>query len=214
MARSFIGLLLVLAGVSVASAQTLYDPDILTIIENHGCGGCHGGSGGLTVTPYEDLLSTGNHAPVVVAFDTNSVIVQKLKGIASFGSRMPFGGPYLSDAEIATVVRWVKEGAKKSASTDVALTPSLLPDRATLLQNYPNPFNPTTMIRYALPAAGRGRLVVVDLVGREVRVVFDGEQPAGERSVLFDASTLPSGAYYYRLEAPGVQLTRKMLLLR
>ncbi len=90
---SFFCLLLVAGGMIPANARKYYNPDILGIFSAHGCAGCHGGSGGLDITPYSSLFSTGNHAPVVVANDSNSVLVRKLKGTATFGSRMPLGGP-------------------------------------------------------------------------------------------------------------------------
>ena len=119
---SFACAMLVLASTPVI-AQKFYQPDITSIIEAHSCGGCHGGSGGLFVTPYASIMSTGNHAPVVVANDSNSALVLKLKGTASFGSRMPLGGPYLSAAEINTVVQWIMGGAKEKATTAVAQDP-------------------------------------------------------------------------------------------
>ncbi len=110
---------------------------------------------------------------------------------------------------------------------DVALaTPVLaegsVPSRYSLEQNYPNPFNPTTVINFQLPAVSDVRLVVCDLLGREVRTLVNDRRPAGSYSVEFDASNLPSGVYLYRLQAlPTVSgqagqflITRKALLLR
>lgn len=84
----------------------------------------------------------------------------------------------------------------------------------TLAQNYPNPFNPATVISYQLPAAGNVRLVVLDMLGREVKVVDEGLRSAGTHSVEFDAVGLASGTYMYRLQAIDQVLTRQMLLLR
>ncbi len=74
------------------------------------------------------------------------------------------------------------------------------PTRFALEQNYPNPFNPTTAIRYQLPAASNVRLVVYDMLGREVSVLVDGRGEAGVHQVTFDGSGLSSGVYFYRMQ--------------
>ncbi|MDZ4698333.1 MAG: DUF5060 domain-containing protein [Rhodothermales bacterium] len=89
-----------------------------------------------------------------------------------------------------------------------------LPDAFSLEANYPNPFNPSTVIRYALPEASVVRLEVFDLTGRSVAVLMDGPQPAGAHEVVFDATTLPSGVYLYRIEAGSFSKTMRMTLVR
>ena len=83
-----------------------------------------------------------------------------------------------------------------------------------LEQNYPNPFNPTTTIRYSLRDLGRVSLRVYDVMGREVMVLVDGVQGAGEYSVVVDATGLSSGVYVYQLRAGGYVFTRKMMLVK
>lgn len=96
-----------------------------------------------------------------------------------------------------------------------ATTEQDLPDAFQLSGNYPNPFNPETTIRYFLPEAANVHLEVFDLTGRSVAVLVDNAaQVEGEYTVNFDASTLPSGIYVYRLEANDFQQTRKMTLLK
>jgi hypothetical protein len=84
----------------------------------------------------------------------------------------------------------------------------------SLAQNYPNPFNPTTLLRYQLPAASRVRLVVYDLLGREVAALVDGTQKAGTYEVPFDGRGLASGVYIYRLVAGDFVASRKMVLAK
>ncbi|GAB5518902.1 MAG: hypothetical protein RhofKO_11530 [Rhodothermales bacterium] len=88
------------------------------------------------------------------------------------------------------------------------------PETVELQPNYPNPFNPVTTIGYALPEAGPVRLVVYDLMGREVRVLVDGPRAAGRHEVTFEASGLSSGTYLYRLEAVRTVRTGRMVLLK
>jgi hypothetical protein len=83
-----------------------------------------------------------------------------------------------------------------------------------LEQNFPNPFNPTTALRFQLPAASAVRLVVYDMLGREVSVLMDENKQAGIHTATFNGDGLASGVYYYRLTTPGHVETRKMALVR
>ena len=97
-------------------------------------------------------------------------------------------------------------------NTDVA--EDVLPGAFMLHQNYPNPFNPTTTIAYILPTSSAVRLTVYDVRGRAVRVLTDGLQPAGSHEATLDATGLPSGVYFYRLEAGHRMETKRLVLLR
>ena len=83
-----------------------------------------------------------------------------------------------------------------------------------LLGNYPNPFNPGTTIRYYLPKAAHVRITVFDILGKTVAEIADKRQTAGYQTVYFDARHLPSGAYFYRVQAGSRIQIRKMLLLK
>jgi len=84
----------------------------------------------------------------------------------------------------------------------------------SLRQNYPNPFNPTTQITYDLAKATDVRLMVFDLLGREVATLVKAPQAAGRYVVDFDATGLPSGMYFYRLETAQFTDMKKMMLLK
>ncbi len=105
--------------------------------------------------------------------------------------------------------------AKYSAATITAseTTPEL-PSTATLTSNYPNPFTHTTTIEYTLPASGPVHLSVYDVLGREVAILVDGVQHAGEHAAVFDGTSLPSGTWFYRLEATGQVRTGLMALMK
>lgn len=83
-----------------------------------------------------------------------------------------------------------------------------------LEQNYPNPFNPTTQIRYTLPVTQEVRLEVYNMIGKRVALLENGTRSAGSHTVTFDAGTLASGIYLYRLVTPGYVSTKKMLLIK
>ena len=89
-----------------------------------------------------------------------------------------------------------------------------VPYALELAQNYPNPFNPATSIGFTLPEASDVRLEVFDVTGRRVAVLVDGHKPAGRHHVTFDAGTLSSGVYLYRLRTEAGVKNRKMTLIK
>jgi hypothetical protein len=89
-----------------------------------------------------------------------------------------------------------------------------LPGKYSLAQNYPNPFNPSTTISYRVQNTGKVELKIYDLLGRLVSTVVNEEKPAGDYSIKFNASSLASGVYYYRLKVNDFVSTRKMMLLK
>ncbi len=89
-----------------------------------------------------------------------------------------------------------------------------LPASFALHQNYPNPFNPSTTINFDLPENGNVSLVVYDVLGREVATLVNGELNAGRHEAVFDASSLASGIYMYKLQAGAQTEVKRMLLLK
>jgi len=83
-----------------------------------------------------------------------------------------------------------------------------------LHNNYPNPFNPTTVISYSLLHKNMVRLAVYDVLGRQVALLYDGEQSVGKHEFLFDASNLPTGVYIYQLRSGEGSQARKMAVLK
>jgi len=88
------------------------------------------------------------------------------------------------------------------------------PTRFSLTQNYPNPFNPSTAISFNIPSRSLVSLKVFDLLGKEVATIVSGELPAGSYTERWDASTMTSGIYFYRLQAGSSTETKKLVLLR
>ena len=113
---------------------------------------------------------------------------------------------------------YVPVGVKKATHDN-------LPTEYSLSQNYPNPFNPSTTIKYQIPThsgqvVGSGfslrnvTLKVYDILGREVTTLVNQQQKPGSYEVLFNASNLTSGVYFYRLQSGSFNESRKMILLR
>ncbi|MBK6914153.1 MAG: T9SS type A sorting domain-containing protein [Ignavibacteriales bacterium] len=84
----------------------------------------------------------------------------------------------------------------------------------SLKQNYPNPFNPSTVISYSLPQKEFVTIKVIDILGREVATLVNEVKPAGKFEVEFDASSLASGVYVYRIKAGSFTTSKKMLLTK
>jgi photosystem II stability/assembly factor-like uncharacterized protein len=96
---------------------------------------------------------------------------------------------------------------------------SEVPERFSLYQNYPNPFNPVTIIKFDIPPSkgARGmmvRLLIYDILGRELTALVNEELKPGTYEVSWDGSNYPSGVYFYRLTAGDYTETRKMILLK
>lgn len=81
-------------------------------------------------------------------------------------------------------------------------------------QNAPNPFNPSTTIAFSLAESGKVRLGLYNLKGAMVAELLDREMPAGEHSLVFRPTRLPSGVYFYRLETGSFSQTRRLMLLK
>jgi len=89
-----------------------------------------------------------------------------------------------------------------------------LPQNYALDQNYPNPFNPATTITYAVPQNSFISLRVFDILGNEVQILVNETKSAGTYTVSFDAASVPSGVYFYTLEAGSFVSTKKMVLIK
>lgn len=97
----------------------------------------------------------------------------------------------------------------------------LLPEKLILYNNFPNPFNPTTKIKYAIPSmndknenAINVKLEIYDLLGRRISTLLNKRQKPGIYEIIFDASQLSSGIYFYKITADKYFITKKMILLK
>ncbi len=89
-----------------------------------------------------------------------------------------------------------------------------IPNQFLLKQNYPNPFNPLTTIGFSIPFSEYVKLSVYDILGREVANLINEQKQAGNYEVKFDGSNLPSGVYFFRIQAGDFTQTKKMILMK
>ncbi len=99
-------------------------------------------------------------------------------------------------------------------SIDNFFETTTIPSAYVLSQNYPNPFNPTTTIGYEIPERSFVTLKVYDVLGNEIAALVNKEKPAGSYEIEFGGVELPSGIYFYRLQAGSIYLSKKMILLK
>ncbi len=103
--------------------------------------------------------------------------------------------------------------------TDVDDGEKILPSAYELAQNYPNPFNPSTIVQFSLPRASHVSISVFNLLGQRIRVLADGNYPAGIHKLVWDGKSdqgysVASGVYFYRMQSDDFLQTRKMILMK
>lgn len=116
--------------------------------------------------------------------------------------------------------RWISDIKNIGKAMTALAGPTAVEEAGTspagfaLYQNFPNPFNPSTTFRFRIPSDRQVTLDVYDVLGARVAQVLNGRLTAGEHSIRWNAGTLPSGIYFYRLTAGGAPITLKLLLLK
>jgi len=125
-----------------------------------------------------------------------------------------------SGSEIAYDTHYVTLGPiDPKMANPIVVEENAIPESFTLTQNFPNPFNPETAIRFGLPEDAHVKLVVIDLLGREIRELVDGNRKAGYHSVIWDGrdnagNAVPSGIYIYQIAAGAFRDWKKLALVR
>jgi hypothetical protein len=126
-----------------------------------------------------------------------------------------------SDVEMINESAAVTDCIQLSEGTDlhnysagVFLKGTLMPEDLFLTQNYPNPFNSSTTFDYSFNITGNVNITVFNILGEKVAVLLNEIKEAGTYTTIFNAEGLRSGVYFYRLLAPEISVTRKMILSR
>ncbi len=136
-----------------------------------------------------------------------------------FHAGLPEGGTLVSDFlqnESGYLYAATQFGVYRTVrvTTGIEQQPPLVPDAVRLLSGYPNPFNGATRIRFMLPHKAQVSLTVFNTLGQRVAILAEGPREPGAHEVVFDAASLPSGTYYYRLRVDGSYLVGRALLLK
>lgn len=133
--------------------------------------------------------------------DENTLIIQDLK----------IANQYMQEFK----KRYNEAGGTGTFIVPTAINEDTYPKRSyTLFQNYPNPFNPVTTIRFQVPLSERVELKIYDMLGREVKTLYNRIAPAGIVDVDFNAGDLASGIYIYRIKAGDFISAKKLVLLK
>lgn len=142
--------------------------------------------------------------------DDFSILEQEALGIQfSFQTGKEFvAGP------VETGVAMISERYSKELKQETAQNEINSDESFFNAKNYPNPFNPETKINYTLKNSTSVKITVYDRLGREVVVLVDESQAEGEHSVSFNAASLPSGVYFYRIKTPEKVEVRKMVFTK
>jgi len=147
-----------------------------------------------TSSPFVPTASQWEHRNYVLPYGTNRI---QFLGKSAFGNNA-YIDSVCTEANLLGLVQ----------------THTGVPATYSLQQNYPNPFNPSTNIKFELPKAGIVKLIVYDVLGKEVKTLLNEYKQPGEFNVKFDAENLASGVYFYRIEASDFTATKKMLLIK
>ena len=121
---------------------------------------------------------------------------------------------YLNGAYNQSYPHWGAFILKFSTMVGIKSISNEIPDKYSLYQNYPNPFNPITNIKFNLPKSSQTKLIVYDILGKEIATLVNEKLSAGSYEVDWDVSGYPSGVYFYKLITDEFVDVKKMLLIK
>ncbi len=122
-----------------------------------------------------------------------------------------FANKIVNDSTITDTLKYI---SNLTPSTFNIIADIIAPKTYDLSQNYPNPFNPVTTIKYQIPKDGLVKLIIYDLLGREVKTLVNEIKTAGYYDIKFDASSLSSGIYFYKMVAGDFVSIKKLVVLK
>ncbi|RPI13888.1 MAG: T9SS C-terminal target domain-containing protein [Ignavibacteriae bacterium] len=178
------------------------------------------GSGWRFITLQTPFMYTGNNLLIEICYNNSSWTLS-----STVASTAKTGRVYHAHQDLSTGNGCLDiiSGALQTTLPNICLspwvgiepkTPNEIPQVYSLEQNYPNPFNPVTIINYQLPMSSEVKLIIYDVTGREVALLVNQKQNAGEYEIEWNAADYPSGVYFYKLEAGDFSQTKKMVLMK
>ena len=162
----------------------------------------------IEITENPGIVAAGDSIQLQIKMNTTEHDTGEYKGSIVLSTN----NTYYKYFEIPVKLRIVEPTSIRCKAEDI-------PQKFALSQNYPNPFNPITTIEFAIPEKGHVHIKIIDLLGRETRVLITGEIAAGSHRVTWNGtdntgSPVASGVYLYTMTAEGFSEMRKLLLIR
>jgi hypothetical protein len=157
-----------------------------------------------------DLLEVGNDLVIEVTYGNDFNFQHTLTNPPAVLKTGAFGCAFWGD----TIDVHINKAEVGNSNITNVVEEYISPTDYSLSQNYPNPFNPNTVIEYSIPESKFVSLIVYDMLGREVTVLVNENQQAGNYKVELNAENLSSGIYYYKISSGKYVETRKMILLK
>ncbi|MBL8016257.1 MAG: T9SS type A sorting domain-containing protein [Ignavibacteria bacterium] len=158
-------------------------------------------------------FAVGEQGKLFKQFSQNQWVVERSLTTA-FGSEENLWGIDFVSTSSGFMCGYYGTVYKIDAAVITAVPNTGLPLVYSLGQNYPNPFNPATVIKFSVPEASQVTMKVYDVLGKELFVLVNSKMQSGSYEVSFNASQLPSGVYFYKMEAGSFSETRKMMLIK
>jgi hypothetical protein len=152
-----------------------------------------------------DSLTYDDHLPWPITADGQGATLELIDAVRDNSA---------ADSWMASLEHGTPGSVNSSVTSVDEDVTNTIPDEFVLSQNYPNPFNPTTRISYSVPKSSFVSLKVFNVLGQEVRTLFEGVRQPGNYSATFDAVGLSSGVYLYRVQTENFIQTKKLVLLR
>ena len=160
------------------------------------------GLGWLEEMPNSGTISPGGSQSVDVMFNSTGLATGVYTGVMNVNSNDP-------NRPVKQIPVKLTVGVVDVQNNNLGV-----PSEFALNQNYPNPFNPTTKISFAIPQESFVTIKIYDILGKEVSKIVNQTKQAGYYSFNFDASSLSSGMYFYKIEAGNFVQTKRMLLMK
>ncbi|MBZ0263727.1 T9SS type A sorting domain-containing protein [bacterium] len=173
---------------------------------------CYNDEGDLYVSVIAENPQTYRKTTYILKSDNDGTDFVNVTGRSSIKSAVVENLRLTSNGGVAahTNMGWFGE----EIEVDVQEGQVIQPITFSLSQNYPNPFNPTTTIQFSLSSSAFAKLTVYDMMGREISQLVNQTLSRGQHEVQFDASTLASGVYLYRLQSGKQTITNRMYLIK
>ena len=169
-------------------------------------------------TSARNVSVTFTGIPSWLKFKSQSAVIKTISADSTVDAEFVFDVDKKAPVGRDTTLTATISSTGGSWTKDIKITIGA-PTDYKLYANYPNPFNPSTKIGFQLPAASHVRLVIYDVVGREVAKVTDADYPAGYTELTWNGTnnngvTVSSGVYFYRITAPKWNKVMKMMMVK